>query len=124
MKNAGRVMRKGSRGRWHYPVGTLLVSVITLASAVGLTLGAAHTQSGATTGRLVTVEVVVAPGDTLWSIAQRHVSREVDLRAAVDSILAKNGLSSTALRPGQVLLVEVEIPRVEATDIERVATAR
>ena len=45
--------------------------------------------------------VVVAPGDSVWSIAQAHYSG--DPRSHVDAILALNHLSSPSLVPGQSL---------------------
>ena len=49
--------------------------------------------------------VVVAPGDTLWSIAASHYRG--DPRPHVDAILALNHLRSPLLAPGQTL----QIPR-------------
>jgi LysM repeat protein len=49
--------------------------------------------------------VVVAPGDTVWSIATAHYSG--DPRPHVAAILAANGLATPILRPGQSL----QIPR-------------
>jgi nucleoid-associated protein YgaU len=47
-------------------------------------------------------EVLVRPGDTLWSIARR-VQPEGDIRPLVRQLLAVNG--GSALQPGDVLLV-------------------
>jgi LysM repeat protein len=47
--------------------------------------------------------VVVAPGDTLWSIAANRFSG--DPRPHVDAILAANRLSTPILTPGQRLRV-------------------
>ena len=48
--------------------------------------------------------VVVAPGDTLWSIAGA-IAPDSDPRAVVDALRAANDLDGVALVPGQVLLV-------------------
>ena len=48
--------------------------------------------------------VVVDSGDTLWSIAAT-VAPEEDVRLVVDRIQELNGLRSTELVPGQVLLL-------------------
>jgi LysM repeat protein len=45
---------------------------------------------------------VVQSGDTLWSIAN-SVAGDEDVRAVVDRIQQVNGLSGSALEPGQVL---------------------
>jgi LysM repeat protein len=52
-----------------------------------------------------TQAVVVAPGDTLWSIAQAHYAG--DPRPHVEEILRLNHLASPQLLPGQSL----QIPR-------------
>ena len=49
--------------------------------------------------------VVVAPGDTLWEIADRISPESLDLRAVVQGLVELNGLESKVLRPGQVLQV-------------------
>jgi LysM repeat protein len=49
--------------------------------------------------------VIVAPGDTVWSIAVTHYAG--DPRAHVEAILQTNHLSTPLLRPGQAL----QLPR-------------
>ena len=48
-----------------------------------------------------TQAVVVAPGDTVWSIAANHYAG--DPRQHVEAILAANHLRSPLLTPGQTL---------------------
>lgn len=125
MRGGGRVLQAESRKRTRYEFGVFFACAIALVLAVGITLAATRAERAASGGpALATVEVVVAPGDTLWSIARRQVAKEVDLRAAIDDIIARNHLSSTTLRPGQVLVVEVEGHSDEAPHSERVAIAR
>lgn len=45
----------------------------------------------------------VKPGDTLWSIAERTSAG--DPREGVWELRARNGLDSTTITPGQVLVV-------------------
>jgi LysM repeat protein len=47
--------------------------------------------------------LVVRPADTLWSIASTHFAG--DPREGVYRIRERNGLTSSTIRPGQVLLV-------------------
>lgn len=47
--------------------------------------------------------IVVEPGDTLWDIASEVASPETDIREIVGLIKYINGLSTSALRPGQTL---------------------
>ncbi len=53
-------------------------------------------------------EVVVRDGDTLWQIARRHGSSDVDTRRTVDRIREMNELTTAVVRPGQVLKVPVQ----------------
>ena len=48
--------------------------------------------------------VVVQPGDSLWAIARR-AEPSADPRATVDAIVAANGIRTSALVPGQRLVV-------------------
>ena len=126
MRGGNKVLRVGFGKRARSEFGMFLACAIALTCAVGITLGATWPERAASVGpALTTVEVVVAPGDTLWSIARRHVGKEVDLRAAVDDIIARNRLSSTTLQPGQVLVVEIdEASCDEAPRNDRVAAVR
>jgi LysM repeat protein len=56
-------------------------------------------------GPLATDTVVVAPGDTIWSIASSHYRD--DPRPHVEAILRANHLDSPLLSPGQPL----QLPR-------------
>lgn len=48
-------------------------------------------------------QVLVGPGDTLWSIAEAHVSSGQDVRAYIQKLKQVNRLSSSALQAGQAL---------------------
>ena len=50
----------------------------------------------------VYTEVVVQPGDTLWSIASEHYPRD-DVRIRVDGIERLNGLRNPLIEAGQTL---------------------
>ena len=50
------------------------------------------------------VSVTVAPGDTLWSLAESTRPGQ-DPRPAIAEIRSTNGLESSTLQPGQVLLI-------------------
>lgn len=53
-------------------------------------------------------QIVVQPGDTLWSIA-RVQAPEIDPRDVIGKIVDLNGLDSAAIYPGQVLSVPRQI---------------
>ena len=94
-----RLTRRGRLAR------TLLVLslAVVLASVFGLSAGAGTTDSvGAPTSF---IEVTVAPGDTLWSLASR-MADDGDVRALVDEIASVNALATADLQAGQ----KVRIP--------------
>jgi LysM repeat protein len=51
-----------------------------------------------------TTQIVVAPGETLWTIAAR-VNPEIDPRAVIDQIMDLNVIEGSNVYAGQVLLV-------------------
>ena len=81
------------RRRRGYGRVMLLVATLLLASArLAYGSGSAHYD-----------KVVVAPGDTVWTLAQAHY--QGDPRSHVDAILGANHLSSPSLVPGESLLL-------------------
>ncbi|HYM51509.1 MAG TPA: LysM peptidoglycan-binding domain-containing protein [Candidatus Limnocylindrales bacterium] len=75
-----------------------------IALALGLVVLSARFAYG---GEPIQLEsVVVAPGDSLWSIAQAHYAG--DPRPHVDAIIRLNHLASPVVVPGETL----QIPRV------------
>ena len=94
-----RLTRRGRLAR------TLLVLslAVVLASAFGFSAGAGTNSAvGEPTSF---IEVTVAPGDTLWSLATR-MAGGADVRAMVDEIASVNALASADLQAGQ----KVRIP--------------
>lgn len=90
------------RGRLARTLLVLSLAVV-LASVFGLKAGAGTTDSvGAPTSF---IEITVAPGDTLWSLAS-HMAGGADVRAMVDEIASVNALASADLQAGQ----KVRIP--------------
>ena len=101
--------------------GRLVVRLLVLASLLTLTLSVATfsrallagaiaedgTNAGVSPGNSVTYqEIVVVPGETLWSIAQ-HVSSRQDIRSVVDTLVELNHLESAGLVAGQRLIVPI-----------------
>ena len=94
-----RLTRRGRLAR------TLLVLslAVVLASAFGFSAGAGTNSAvGEPTSF---IEVTVAQGDTLWSLATR-MAGGADVRAMVDEIASVNALASADLQAGQ----KVRIP--------------
>ena len=93
-------LRLTRRGRL---VTTLALLAGFLAGSVLLAGGLA--SAGTEPGAAATAQrVTVAPGDTLWSIAEREAP-DADPRDTVADILELNHLSSSAVEAGSVLLL-------------------
>jgi LysM repeat protein len=51
------------------------------------------------------VKIVVNAGDTLWDIASMHVSNEQNIRSYITNIKKLNGLASSSIKEGDVLIL-------------------
>jgi len=80
---------------------TVAVLLITLAASGGAQ-ATNHGQAGA--GYRGMREIVVQPGQTLWSIASA-AEPSADPRAVVQEIMTANAMTSTAISAGQLLWV-------------------
>lgn len=80
-------------------VGILLI-ICTVATAIGLVLFVDSPVSSSTKP----AEVIVASGDTLWSIAVKYAPT-VGPRQSIEAIYALNHLNDAKIQPGQLLLV-------------------
>ena len=89
------------RGRLARTLLVLSLAVV-LASVFGLKAGAGTTDHvGAPTSF---IQVTVAPGDTLWSLATRMADGG-DVRSLVDEISSVNSLASVEVQAGQKLRI-------------------
>lgn len=90
--------------------GRMLVSTMSFAAMLAISLvslfGIATASAKATneTSNSATTQIVVAPGETLWTIAAR-VNPEIDPRAVIEEIKALNVIEGSEVYAGQVLLV-------------------
>ncbi|MDZ5076052.1 LysM peptidoglycan-binding domain-containing protein [Nesterenkonia sp. HG001] len=88
------------------PALTLLAAALVgLALLAGSFANMAQASSQEPAG-VEAVEVTVAPGDTLWSVASELDSGE-DVQVLIGQIAELNDLSSSELHPGQTLHVPV-----------------
>ncbi|CAN5575587.1 hypothetical protein BH24ACT14_BH24ACT14_07280 [soil metagenome] len=90
-----------------YPRRRLAVVAVTVVAVAALLLvgvwspwSAAATPAGVATAP---IEVVIAPGDTVWDLAHAHAPAGQSPRIYVARILAVNDVDATALAPGTVL---------------------
>lgn len=84
-------------------VVALLAALMVMAASV---LNQAQASVSAEPG-IEAVEVEVAPGDTLWSVAA-EASAEEDIRAVMAQIAEVNNLHGSELQPGETLYVPAE----------------
>lgn len=90
--------------------GRLVLSTLSFATMLAISLvslfGIATSSANASneTTNSTTTQIVVAPGETLWTIAAR-VNPEIDPRAVIDQIMDLNVISGSNVYVGQVLLV-------------------
>ena len=75
---------------------------ISLVSLFGIATSSAKASNEASNS--TTTQIVVAPGETLWTIAAR-VNPEIDPRAVIDQIMSLNVIDGSNVYAGQVLLV-------------------
>jgi hypothetical protein len=91
------------RGRLARTFVVLSLAVV-LASVFGLKAGAGTAQPTGSPASFI--EITVAPGDTLWSLAKR-VGGGTDLRTLVDEIASVNSLSGANVEAGQRIRIPV-----------------
>ena len=86
-------------------LSTVSFGIMLAISAFSL-FGIATSSAKATneTSNSATTQIVVAPGETLWTIAAR-VNPEIDPRAVIEEIKALNVIEGSEVYAGQVLLV-------------------
>ena len=92
-------LRLTRRGRLVTAAATLLIAVLTL---VGVVSRAGSLRETAPVPASAPAQVVVAPGETLWSIAER-VAPDRDPRTVVAGIQRLNDLTTADVRAGQTL---------------------
>ncbi|WP_409331439.1 LysM peptidoglycan-binding domain-containing protein [Trujillonella humicola] len=83
----------------------MLTALAVAASALALLVLSAVLGSGSGLELAGGSSVVVAPGDTVWSIAAAVADPGEDVRAVVDAIERLNDLEGAVVVPGQVLEV-------------------
>ena len=90
--------------------GRMLVSTMSFAAMLAISLvslfgiATASAKASNESSNSTTTQIVVAPGETLWTIAAR-VNPEIDPRAVIDQIMDLNVIEGSNVYAGQVLLV-------------------
>jgi len=92
-----RLSRRGRLARFLVVLSLTVVLGAGFAMKAGAGSSVSHSAS-------TFITVVVAPGETLWSIASTAAGRG-DVRAMVDEIMSVNSLTVPDVAPGQMLRV-------------------
>ncbi|MCU1432369.1 MAG: Peptidoglycan-binding lysin domain protein [Actinotalea sp.] len=87
--------------------GRLVVTLASLAVAVGVGLSAQSATADGPGSALEVESYTVGAGETLWHIAGAVAAPGEDLRDAVAGLMDLNGLSDGGLQAGQQILVPV-----------------
>lgn len=95
-------VRVVNRRRFTRSISLILVVIMTLSLLAFVSLK----SEGSTEPQYVSI--CVETGDTLWSIASRHVSEDMDVRELIYHIEHKNQLVSSAIYPGQELQIPIQ----------------
>ncbi len=103
-------LRLTQRGRRVLAFLAALPAVIALSFAIIGGGSALASLDDAPTASFTTV--IVAPGDSLWSIAQ-SVAPQADPRDVVDAIARLNALAGSTVDPGQKLAIPAEYAPVK-----------
>ena len=82
------------------------LALIVVISGVVWTLSATESDASLDAGT-VAASVVVAPGETVWDIAQEYLPEGQNAHAYVARVLTYNGIDAAAVAPGTVL----QLPR-------------
>jgi hypothetical protein len=94
-------IRLTRRGRLAAAVVAVVVATI-VAVALGVLAGRAVAPAASPAA---TVSVTVAPGETLWSVAEGAAAPGQDVRDVIAGITRLNDLGPEGLRAGQLLVV-------------------
>ena len=98
-------MRKNQRLARTF-VGASLLIVIGAGFSASLSDHGVASSEVIKTGTAGYMQIVVAPGETIWSLAQvLNADGRSDLSSVVDQIVSTNALASTDLEPGTKLWV-------------------
>ncbi len=55
------------------------------------------------------IKVIVQPGDTLWDLTKEYMGNDLDPRKGVSIICSMNKTSPEQLKPGDILLIPVNM---------------
>lgn len=94
------------KASWKAQVKSCMILVLLVAfSSCAIALYFSH-ETGVAAGEMRYFdEVVVSPGDTLWTLAGPHRPAGMDIRNYVDIVAEVNGVEDGIIQPGQRLVL-------------------
>lgn len=98
-----RLMRQRKLRRQRRTAALLLMIIMVFVANV------AFSATSQSSEKYDVIEVVVEPGDTVWSIAKANMPEGGNLNEYVYEISANNGVKDGNIYAGQVLYVPVEL---------------
>ncbi len=67
------------------------------------------TKADYSPSELVTEDITVHTGDTLWEIGEKYCPNNMDIRRWIDRVMEINGLSDALIYPGDELTILVSL---------------
>jgi hypothetical protein len=77
----------------------------TVSNNTAVTSGSSNNNHSSTSPAPAVKKIIVDNGDTLWDIAAMHVSKGQNVRSYITNIKKINGLSSSSINAGDVLIL-------------------
>lgn len=96
-----RQIRIKSKTRFCIFLTAVIALIIFFIASVG--------NGGKAAGEMYWIQVEIAEGDTLWSIAKRTLPPRTDIREYIRQIRETNGLEDCNIKVGQRLLIPVYV---------------
>ncbi|GEM_PF-764899 len=97
---------KCCKSSWKAQVKSCLILLLLVAlSSCAIALYFSHETGGTAEGIRYFEEVVVSPGDTLWTLAGPYRPAGMDIRNYVDMVAEINGVEHGIIQPGQLLVL-------------------
>jgi hypothetical protein len=87
-----------------------VLAVITIAlslTSFGLMSAFAASSNGSEQNANIPLQIVVASGDTLWTIAKEHKPKQMDTRDYIEMIKKWNGKRNSSIQAGEVLQIPI-----------------
>lgn len=99
------------KSRVRFTIFIIIVFAILATAITAVIIKANHTEKMTMTKQNYT-QIKVAPGDTLWSIADEYMPQDMDRRQSVYIISQVNNTSASELCAGQILSIPIQVDKI------------